>query len=208
MGDRGDVLRISADTAVFGDPVEAILEDRQVFCDAFTAYYTDYESEYAWVACLEEKVVGYLTGCINTMKQRRRWLKYVLPSVLLNLMRGRYTIGKKTWRYVYAMMGSALRREYPAVDHHEFPAHLHINIEASARGKGLGRRLLKVYLVQLNQLDVPGVFLETTNINEAACRLYEGSGFEILVQRETKVWQDVMQRPVVNLIYGMRMVNK
>lgn len=37
--DRQDVLRISADTAVFGEPVEAILDDRRIFCDAFTAYY-------------------------------------------------------------------------------------------------------------------------------------------------------------------------
>ena len=52
--DRQDVLRISADTAVFGEPVEAILDDRRLFCDAFTAYYTDFESEYLWVASIND----------------------------------------------------------------------------------------------------------------------------------------------------------
>ena len=33
--DREDIFRIAADTAFFGEPVETLLEDRRVFCDAF-----------------------------------------------------------------------------------------------------------------------------------------------------------------------------
>jgi ribosomal protein S18 acetylase RimI-like enzyme len=205
--DRETVLRISADTAVFGEPVEAILEDRQVFCDAFTAYYTDYESEYAWAACIEGQVVGYLTGCINTSAQRKRWLRQVLPALLSNLAQRRYTTGRKTWRYTWSMIGGTLRKEFPHVDHREYPAHLHINVEAGARGRGLGRRLLETYLDQLHQLEIPGVFLDTTNINEAACKLYEGVGFEILERRETNVWKEVIQKPVENIVYGMKMLD-
>lgn len=200
--DRNELLRISADTAVFGEPVEAILEDRRVFCDAFSAYYTDYESDYAWVALINGQIVGYLTGCLDTAAQRRRWMRHVFPYLIINLIQGRYKIGRKTRGYVLALAGGRVRNEFPRVDHVKYPAHLHINVEKSARGRGLGRLLIEAYLVQLNQLGVPGVFLETTNINEAACGLYESVGFEIIDHRETKVWRDVVQIPVVNLSYG------
>lgn len=204
--DRQSVLRISADTAVFGEPVEAILEDRRVFCDAFTSYYTDYESEYAWVACIDEDVVGYLTGCINTSLQRRRWLMKVLPTVILRLLRGHYKTGRRTWGYAWSMINSSMRGEFPNVNYQEYPAHLHINVEAGARGKGLGRGLMEAYLEQLENNGIPGVFLETTNLNEAACRLYESTGFAILGRRETNVWKKVTHQPVENLIYGRKLL--
>jgi ribosomal protein S18 acetylase RimI-like enzyme len=204
--DRNSVLRISADTAVFGEPVEAILEDRRVFCDAFTTYYTDYEPEYAWVACVDERVVGYLTGCPNTIIQRRRWLILVLPKVLMNFVLGRYHVGKKTWSYVRSMAHSYLRKEFPHVNYQDYPAHLHINVENTSRGKGLGRGLMEAYLEQLKSSGIPGVFLETTSLNEAACRLYESTGFYILESRSTYVWKTVIQQPVENLIYGRKLI--
>jgi hypothetical protein len=51
--DRESVFRIAADTAFFGAPIEAYMEDRNVFLDAFYAYYIDLEPEHAWVACSE-----------------------------------------------------------------------------------------------------------------------------------------------------------
>ena len=35
------------------------MEDRNVFLDAFYAYYTDLEPEHAWVACADAAVVGF-----------------------------------------------------------------------------------------------------------------------------------------------------
>ena len=35
QSDRDDVFCIAADTAFFGEPVEAFLDDRRLFCDAF-----------------------------------------------------------------------------------------------------------------------------------------------------------------------------
>jgi hypothetical protein len=36
--DCAAVYRLAADTAFFGDPVEAFLDDRALFCRAFVAY--------------------------------------------------------------------------------------------------------------------------------------------------------------------------
>ena len=37
--DREAVLRLGADTAFFGAPIEACMEDRNIFLDAFYVYY-------------------------------------------------------------------------------------------------------------------------------------------------------------------------
>ena len=206
--DRQDVLRISADTAVFGEPVEAILDDRRLFCDAFTAYYTDFESEYLWVASIDDQVVGYLAGCVDTISQRRRIIKRTILPLVRRIILGNYRLGSRTFNYVKYMSSGVLRRENPHVDLEQYPAHLHINVEAAARGRGVGRSLMSTYLDQLRELGVPGVFLDTTDINKAACRLYESLGFKVLDNRQTTVWREVIAGPVENRSYGLKLVSE
>ncbi len=57
--DRQAVLRIAAETAFFGEPLEIYLDDRRLFWDVFYRYYTDLESEHGWVACAGDQVVGF-----------------------------------------------------------------------------------------------------------------------------------------------------
>ncbi len=208
QGDRQDVLRISADTAVFGEPVEAILDDRMIFCDTFTAYYTDFETEYLWVACKNDQIVGYLTGCVDTISQRRKIIGRTILPLVGRVLLGKYRLGSRTFTYAKYMAIGALRRENPHVDLEQYPAHLHINVETAARERGLGRRLMIAYLDQLRELGVPGVFLGTTDINAAACRLYESLGFKVLDNRQTTVWREVIAGPVENRSYGLKLVSE
>ena len=67
VSDRESVFRIGADTAYFGAPVEAYMEDRNVFLDGFYAYYTDLEPEHAWVAILFGDVVWFLIVCVYSI---------------------------------------------------------------------------------------------------------------------------------------------
>lgn len=203
--DRQAVLDIAADTAFFGEPVEAFLDDRRLFWDAFYRYYTDWEPEHAWVACVDDHVVGFLMGCMNTEQQRRVVFREMWPRTMGNLIQGAYHLGKRTWRFVLRSALAFLRREYPSVDLNLYPAHLHINITAGWRGLGLGRRLLEAYLTQLRRLQVPGVHLETTNLNVIACHLYQRLGFRLLEARPTQMWVDLVHRPVENRCFGMKL---
>ena len=169
--DRLDVLRISADTAVFGD-----------------------------------LVVGYLTGCVDTISQRRRIIGRTILPLVGRILQGKYRLGGKTFIYAKYMVLGSLRKEFPHVDLKQNPAHLHINVESAVRGRGLGRSLMTAYLDQLREMGVPGVFLDTTDLNEAACRLYEAFGFELLDRRPIRVWVDVIDGPVENRVYGLRLV--
>ena len=205
LADRGAVHHIAGDTAFFGQPIETYLDDRQHFLDLFVAYYTDHEPTYAWVAEADGQVVGYLIGCPDTARHRRILLRRILPHVLLHLLRGRYHVGRRTYRYIVRLALASLRREFPQADHILYPAHLHINVAADWRGRGLGRRLMSVYLAQLREETVAGVHLETTALNRAAVRLYRSLGFELLDARRTRLWEGFIAEPVENLLFGLRL---
>ncbi|HPO57793.1 MAG TPA: GNAT family N-acetyltransferase [Anaerolineaceae bacterium] len=202
------VHRIAADTAFFGAPIERYLDDRRLFTDYFYAYYTDYEPEHSWVAVDSEtgKVAGFLTGCVDTQRKEEVQRRQVTPAVLRRLLRGHYRLGIKTFRYLNRLFWSDRRREWPEVDLSSHPAHLHINLCEAYRGMGAGRMLMQCYLSQLRELGVPGVHLGTTDQNKAACRLYEKTGFQLLGERPTRVWEGIIAEPVRYRVYGMILV--
>ena len=202
--DRETVHRIAADTAFFGDPVETFLDDRRVFCDAFPTYYTDKEPEHAWVACVDGKVVGFLLGCVST-PQQKAWFRKELPELLGRAIRGLYRVGRRTLHYTAQITRTAVHGEFTNVDLAIYPAHLHINLEFGSRGLGLGRRLIEAYLGQLRSLGVPGVHLETTSQNQAACHLYRKIGFALLDARPTWLWKRYVPVPVENRCYGLKL---
>jgi ribosomal protein S18 acetylase RimI-like enzyme len=203
---RSAVFGIAADTAFFGDPVEAYLEDRHLFCDIFYRYYTDYEMDHSWVSIAGQEVIGFLMGCTDTAAQQRRWLRVILPSTLWWALRGRYRLGRRTWRYTAGLVKATINREFVHCDLEEYPAHLHVNIAEKGRGLGIGRQLMETYLGHLRQLGVPGVHLHTTSLNEAACRLYNRLGFDLLDSRRTGLWQSFLEQEVENHCYGLKLI--
>jgi ribosomal protein S18 acetylase RimI-like enzyme len=205
-GDREAVFRIAAYTAFFGEPVEAFLDDRALFCDFFYAYYTDLEPDHGWVACAGEEVVGFLMGSTDTRSRPRRWMIRIFPRILPRFILGGYRLGRATLRYGVNLMQGELRGEHLAVDVTAYPAHLHINVSSSWRGQGLGRQLMDAYLGQMRALKIPGVHLSTTSANAAACLLYEGLGFQLLSACPTRRWEGLIQAPIEERIYGIRLV--
>lgn len=203
LADRPSVRRIAADTAFFGAPVEAYLDDRRLFLDAFINYYTDLEPEHGWVARIEGQVVGYLLGAVDTARQRRQAAHSILPGMAGRALMGKYHLGLATWRYGLRLLRAVNLDELPHVDMQPYPAHLHINLDEAARGKGLGRKLMEAYLSQLRSLGIPGVHLTTTDHNQAACCLYERLGFRLLDSRSTHLWDGLVAERIENRAYGL-----
>ncbi len=203
--DREAVLQIGADTAFFGAPIERYMEDRRMFMDGFYSYYTDYEPEHTWVACDGEQVAGFLTGCIDSKRHNQVFQRKILPGLIWKFASGYYHPGPRTWQYIRAAMGAALRGEIPGADETRYPAHLHINLLPAWRGFGLGRKLIEAYICQLTALGVPAVYLQTTSMNVVACRLYEKVGFHLLGARLTRMYAHLVDQPVENRCYGMEL---
>ena len=205
QADRTDVFRIAADTAFFGEPVEAYLDDRRLFCDLFYAYYCDLEPEHGWVACVDTQVVGFVMAAVDTTVQHRRSRLEVWPHVLCDVTRGRYRLRRKTWQHAGDLVRASVSGGVLHADLRVYPAHLHLNVDKAWRGQGTGRRLMEACLDRLRSLQIPGVHLHTTNRNEAACRLYETLGFRLLAAHETVLWSRYLASPVESRCYGLRL---
>lgn len=196
------MLQIAADTAFFGDRVEAFLEDRRLAQDFFVTYYLDYEPQHAWVAAVDDDVVGYLTASIDGSRAVRKKAVTVLRAGL-RLVSLRYQIGPLTRRYAVRALKAAIRGEFPQANLKLYPAELHINLSVAARGLGLGRGLLDACLDQMADLQAPGIHLNTTSRNQAAIRLYEKVGFEVLARHNTTVWEPWLPgESIENLLFG------
>jgi len=203
--DQAAVHEISSDTAFFGEPVEAFLEDRKLYWDAFAGYYTDHKTPFVWVAESSQEVIGYLLGCADTKAQTKHWRGYILSKVLTRAMKGSYKLGKHTGSFALGMLIGLIRGEEAKVDLNIYPAHLQIDVKNGHRGMGVGKRLIEAYVQQLKQLRVPGVHLGTTSYNIAACHLYEKIGFQILDRRLNRYWSRMLGFYVENRSYGLKL---
>jgi ribosomal protein S18 acetylase RimI-like enzyme len=204
--DQAAVFQIAADTAFFGEPVEAFMEDRNLFNDSFTRYYTMFEAPFSWVAEGPDGVIGFLLGCADTSLRTKRWTNQIIHYVLGGVIRGRYKIGRRTMGYALGNLAGYAMGDVPGVDLEEYPAHLHINMQAGSRGSGGGMRLMEAYLEQLRGQSVRGVQLETTNMNVAACYLYEKVGFRLLGAHVNRYWSKRLAQRVENRRYGLKLL--
>ncbi len=200
--DRPAVRQLTGDTAHFGDPIERFFDAREVFLDAFANFYTDVASNYLWVACEADTLIGYIMGCPET-RDYSVWFQSNVKRVLWRAITLQYhgVFTRKSLGYIWRY----LRLRVPYIDLLPYPAHLHINTRADRRGNGVGTALMRTYLDQLRNENVPGVHLETTSENKIAVPWYEKLGFQQLQSVPSDIYQASVGHPVDLLLYAMRL---
>ena len=60
--DREAVRRLCCQTGFLGKPIDPVYEDRELFADFLTTYYTDHEPESSFVIEMDGEMRGYLLG--------------------------------------------------------------------------------------------------------------------------------------------------
>jgi ribosomal protein S18 acetylase RimI-like enzyme len=173
--DREAIRSICFETGYMGEPIDFLWRDRRSFADLITRYYTESEPESIFVATRAGRVVGYLTGCVDSERAR--------GSTLLELRR---LLRRGAW--LRPGLASFLGRAFldtlrdggapdEALRDPRWPAHLHIDFLPEGRGRGLGRRIMARWLERLAERGVPGVHLGTFAENHAAIAFFEACGF-------------------------------
>lgn len=186
--DRQAVREISCETAVLGRPIGSLAPDREIFADCITRYYTDYEPQALWVAESGGRVVGYVSGCLDSRRYRRVMAWNIVPPMLLQALARGLLFKPASWRLIRA--GWMTLRLGAAADDallEPYPAHLHINLREGFRGQGLGAKLIDTLENQLLASGVAGLHAAIRSDNTAACRLFERLGFTVLF-RQPIVW--------------------
>lgn len=191
--DRAAVRRICCDTADAGHPVEAFFDDRELIADLLMNYYVEFEPESAWVVercddpgkpAIAGKVLGYLTGCLDTGRFRRTMLWRIAPKALFRaFMRGTWWAAptRKLIKNNWSLWWHSAQNF--SISLSEYPAHLHINLQSQMQGQGIGSQLIDRFLDQLRAANIPGVHLSTREDNMAAVSFFEKKGFARLDRR-------------------------
>src|SRR5438874_2917124 len=94
--DRAAVRRLCCQTGFLGHPIDPVYEDRELFADFLTTYYTDHEPESCFLLELDGGIRGYLLGSRNRFRNhlyalyQNSWLSFrELALHLLYLARPR-----------------------------------------------------------------------------------------------------------------------
>ena len=190
--DRLAIRNICCDTAFQGEPIDPLFHDSEVAADFLTSYYTDYEPEASWVAEHEGRVVGYLTGCLNSRRYSRIMTWCIVPRVVLRAMCRGLFLSVQTWK----LLGDGTVLFLSGGFRHDIPqsicaGHLHVNLQKDFRGQKVGHRLVEQFCRQARAAGLQGIYASVRKENHPARHFFEQLGFTALDPSST-----------VTVIYG------
>jgi GNAT superfamily N-acetyltransferase len=146
-----------------GDPIDPARWP--LFAELWIGPYQRLLPKWTYVAEADGCVAGYLTGCPDTAAFRRaRRFRITLP-LLVAIACGRYpwnADARRTVRLAFRLdrgLESRLAPAQPAGLARTYPAHLHMNVEAEYRRRGVGAALIERCARDLAAAGVPGIHL-------------------------------------------------
>lgn len=204
--DRETVRRLCCDTANRGQPIEPLYNDRELFADLVTRYYTDYEPGATWIAEWNGQVVGYLTGCADSRRHRRVVLWRVAPSAVLHAIPRGVLCSRQSWRWASAALQAwwrgGCRWKSPGS---RYPAHLHINVRDGFRGRRIGKRLVERFLDQIRTMRLSGIYAGIRSDNVRSREFFERFGFMELYRYPIVIPDDSSQQAHETIVYGKQL---
>ena len=191
--DRDAVRRLCCETGYLGQAIDPVFEDRELFADYLTSFYTDREPESTFVLEQDGEVKGYLMGS-------RRPLLQQFHNFFLNLSlfaRGifRYPrYNKESKAFVRWILLNAWR-EVPAAPR-RMP-HFHFNMLPEAQGFGTAREILVQFLNHLRAHGETHVFGQVVTFEERrGAKVFERFGFQVIEKKEITKYKAHRDEPV------------
>jgi hypothetical protein len=177
--DRPDIFRICFGTAFYGQPMGPYMGDTELVCEFLLGYYMRFEAESFFVADDGGRVVGYLSGCLNTRKQPLRFVWSSGPRLLARALMNGHLFNPAFIRFIvrFARGGSRWKLKRDRVLS-QYPAHCHMNIAPGSRKAGAGRLLWEAFKRQLIEKSVPGV--HAASATDGGKNFFMKAGFHVL----------------------------
>ncbi|HZJ17797.1 MAG TPA: hypothetical protein VFD27_22270 [Chthoniobacteraceae bacterium] len=191
--DRPRVRELCCETGFLGNPIDPVFEDRELFADYLSAYYTDWEPESAFVLLMNGEIRGYLLGSRHPFRQQLYNLYNNVALFLRGVVRyPRYNAASK--KFVHWILRQAWR-EVPASPRRT--AHFHVNLLADARSVAQTRALMDSYLRYLSENGEKRVFGQMVVFEDRrGTRMFERYGFKVLNKAEITKYRDLHPGPV------------
>ncbi|HEY4283401.1 MAG TPA: hypothetical protein VGM62_10080 [Chthoniobacterales bacterium] len=179
--DREAVRRLCCSTGFLGEPIDPVYEDRELFADFLTTYYTDHEPESCFVLEMNGEIRGYLLGCRQPLLNQLYSLYQNVVLFLRALTRYfRYNGSSRQfirWTLVHGW------REVPAAPRRT--PHFHINLLPSARKVSTTRALMSAYLSYLYRCGEKRVYGQMVTFeSRRGEKMFERYGFKVMNRAE------------------------
>lgn len=193
--DREVVRRICADTGFLSKPIDPVFEDRELFADYLTKYYTDQEPESTLVLEVNGEVKGYLMGC-----RRTQWNDFY------HLFANAWLVIRGLFRYYTRPYNEASRkfvrwiifkgwREVPKSPKNV--AHFHINLLPEARKATHTHPLIQGFLDYLVSKGEKAVYGQMVVFeSRRGEKMFQRYGFEVLDRVEVTKYREVYSEKV------------
>jgi hypothetical protein len=191
--DREAIRRLCCDTGCLGNPIDPVFEDRELFADYLTRYYTDAEPESAFVVVVNGEVRGYLLGSRRPFRQQ-----------LFNFLNNLWLFGKGMFRYPRYSAASKkfvrwiltqAWREVPAAPRRT--AHFHFNVLPDARQMANTRALTEAYFDHLRAHGEKRVYGQVVVFEDRrGAAVFERYGFRVLNKKEITKYREVHSEKV------------
>jgi len=195
-GDLAAVRRICADTGFLGQPIDPVFEDRGLFADYLTGYYTRFEPHALLVVEVQGEVRGYLMGCRRPLlKQAYQFFANIAVAVkaLYRCYARPYQSSSRAFlRWV--LLSSW--REVPVAPRNT--PHFHMNVLPDARSVRSTRALIQSFLNFLREHGYRQVYGQmvtfATRRNEGLFRRY---CFEVIDRVQVTKYRALRTEPVL-----------
>ncbi len=179
--DRDAVRDLCCRTGFLGTPVDPVYEDRELFADFLTTYYTDHEPESSFVLEVDGELKGYLLGSRKPLLNQLYSFQQNIVLFLRALLRyPRYSASSR--RFIRWMIMNGWR-EVPAA-----PArmpHFHINLLPEARKMSTTRSLMSAYLSYLYRCGEKQVYGQIVTFeSRRGEKMFERYGFRVMNRAE------------------------
>jgi len=202
--DRQDVRRICCETAFIEEPSSIFFEDDEIFADALTLYFTDYEPESCLVLVHGGRVAGYLIGAKNIKVENKIFMRNILSGLLCKALLRGALVKKRNIIFFFHILKSIIKLEFRMPDFSkDYPATLHINIDKDYRAQGFGPQLIAAYLEYLKKEKVTGVHFAT--MSDKARVFFAKQGFSLLFQGRRSYFKYILHKESPIYIFGMRL---
>lgn len=191
--DREAIRRLCCETGFLGKAIDPVFEDRELFADYLTAYYTDVEPESSFVLEQNGVVKGYLLGSRRPLRQQWHSFFHNLRLFAEGMRRyRRYNAATRNF------IGWILRnswREVPAAPRRT--AHFHFNVLPEAQSIAGTHALLNAYFDYLRSRGEQAVFGQLVTFeSRRGAKVLERFGFRVIEKREITKYRDRHPEPV------------
>lgn len=175
--DRAAVRRLCCETGFLGAPINPVYEDRELFADFLTTYYTDHEPESSFVLEVDGELKGYLLGSRKPLLNQLYSFQQNIILFLRALLRyPRYN--ERSRRFIRWVLMNGWR-EVPATPRRT--PHFHVNLLPEARKVSTTRALMSAYLSYLYRCGEKRVYGQIVTFeSRRGEKMFERYGFRVM----------------------------